>query len=419
MQEIQPINIVLLTVFILFSAFFSGTEAAFLSSQRHRLRQLSTNGSKGAALAEKLLDQPERFLSTVLVGNNLFNTAAAALTTALAASIIGTSNAVIFGTIVTTIILLIVGEITPKTLGSRHSEKILTIVARPFRFILIILTPISLAFTWFSELLSKISGGKKQTVSGTEELTSLVNVGVEEGTVEQQEAELVRKAFLFGDRMVREIMTPRNEIVWIKAGTNFKEFLEIYAGNSYSHFPIQGQNDDEIIGVLRIKDVMRNQSEGKLEVTSSVTEANRVAYFVPETKKIDELLEELRTRRHRLALVIDEFGDVSGLVTLSRVVEELVGRVDEPGEPSPYLAVDERTVVVDGSLHIGELVERLNIALPEGDGQYETVAGFMLTEFEHIPTEGELIIHDQYRLTVKTMNGPRIDEVLIQSEYSV
>ena len=164
---------------------------------------------------------------------------------------------------------------------------------------------------------------------------------------------------------------------------------------------------------------MRNQSEGKLDITSSVTEANRVAYFVPETKKIDELLEELRTRRHRLALVIDEFGDVSGLVTLSRVVEELVGRVDEPGEPSPYLAVDERTVVVDGSLHIGELVERLNIALPEGDGQYETVAGFMLTEFEHIPTEGELIIHDQYRLTVKTMNGPRIDEVLIQSEYSV
>ena len=117
--------------------------------------------------------------------------------------------------------------------------------------------------------------------------------------------------------------------------------------------------------------------------------------------------------------MIDEFGDVSGLVTLSRVVEELVGRVDEPGEPRPYLAVDERTVVVDGSLHIGELVERLNIALPEGDGQYETVAGFMLTEFEHIPTEGELIIHDQYRLTVKTMNGPRIDEVLIQSEYSV
>ena len=155
MQEIQPINIIMLTVFILFSAFFSGTEAAFLSSQRHRLRQLSTNGSKGAALAEKLLDQPERFLSTVLVGNNLFNTAAAALTTALAASIIGTSNAVIFGTIVTTIILLVVGEITPKTIGSRHSEKILTIVARPFRVILVVLTPISLTFTWFSELLSK------------------------------------------------------------------------------------------------------------------------------------------------------------------------------------------------------------------------------------------------------------------------
>jgi CBS domain containing-hemolysin-like protein len=418
MQEIQPLNILLLLLFILASAFFSGTEAAFLSSQRHRLRQLSANGSKTALIADKFLDEPEKFLSVVLVGNNLFNTAAAALMTAVAMSIIGPKNAVIFGTIATTIILLLAGEITPKTIAARYPEKVLILIARPFQIIRIILIPISLIFTAFSHILVKSIGGKKQSVTGTEELKSLVNVGVEEGTVEENEANLVRKAFLFGDRMVREIMTPRNEIIWIKSGTTFNEFLEIYTEHSYSFFPIQGEKEDEIIGVLSIKDVMGSHALGKLNNNSPVTQENRVTYFVPETKKIGELLEELKVRRNRLALVIDEFGDVSGLVTLSRVVEELVGKVEEPGEPSSYIAVDERTVVVDGSLHIGELEEQLNIHLPDGDGQYETVAGFMLRQLEHIPTAGELVIHEEYRLTVKTMNGPRIDEVVIQSEFS-
>ena len=418
MQGIEPLSLGLLAVFFLLSAFFSGTEAAFLATQRHRLRNLAANGSASARTAERMMERPERFLSTVLVGNNLFNTAAAALATAIAVSLIQDSRVAVVGaTIATTVILLLVGEITPKTVALRHAERTLMIVMRPFQIVSIVLLPISIAFAWFATLVARIMGGTRRSIISVDELRTLVTAGVEEGTVEEQEAELVRKVFRFGDRMVREVMTPRSEITWVKNGTTVSEFLEVYHEHSHSHFPVYGEEPDEVVGVLSIKDVLRSQAQEAFTLNNSVTETQRTAYFVPETKRIAELLEELRARRVRLALVVDEFGGIAGLVTLSRVVEELVGRVEEPDEPSAYQELDERTVMVDGLLSIDELAEQLHIELPEGDGQYETVAGFLLDQLGHIPQEGEQVSYGQYRLTVKRMHGPRIEEILIQSEF--
>lgn len=419
MQGIEPLSLALLVIFFLLSAFFSGTEAAFLASQRYRLRHLATNGSASAQMVERMMERPERFLSTVLVGNNLFNTAAAALATAIAVSLVKEEQTAIIGaTIVTTVVLLLVGEITPKTIAVRHAERLMVLVARPFLVISFILAPVSVVFGWFAGLVAGTVGGTRRSVTSVEELRSLVTTGVEEGTFEQREAELVRKVFRFGGRMVREVMTPRTEIAWVRSGATFSEFLRIYNEHAHSHFPIYGEEPDEVVGVLSIKDVFRNQANDSLTANSSVTEMQRTAYFVPETKRMAELLEELRAHRTRLALVVDEFGGIAGLVTLSRVVEELVGKVEDPDESSAFQAVDERTVVVDGLLHIDDLAEQLGIELPDGDGQYETVAGFLLNQLGHIPQEGELVLYGSYRLTVKQMDGPRIDEILIQSEYS-
>jgi putative hemolysin len=416
MLEIE-ISLVLLVVCILFSAFFSGTEAAFLATRRYRLRHLAESGSASAAIAERMLERPERFLSTVLVGNNLVNTAAAALATAITTALLDADGAaVLIATLATTALLLLFGEITPKTIAARHAERSMVIVARPFRLLSLVLTPIAMAFAWFASSVARLSGGARRAVVSVEELRTLVTTGVEEGTVEEQEAELVKKVFRFGDRMVREVMTPRTEIAWVQAGTTFKEFLEVYAEHSHSHFPIYGEGTDEVIGVLSIKDVLRSLSSNSLLLNSSVTEVQRPAYFVPETKRLADLVEEMRTRRTQIALVVDEFGGISGLVTFRRVVEELVGRVEEPDEPESYQSLDERTVIVDGLIHIEELAERLHIHLPPGDGQYETVAGFILAELGHIPQEGEQVVHEQYRITVQKMHGPRIDEVMIQTE---
>lgn len=417
MIDPMTFNFVLLGICLVFSAFFSGTEAAFLASQHHRLRHLAASGSASAQIVEKMVDRPERFLSTVLVGNNIVNTAAAAITTAIAVSVISNPEiAVLSATAVTTLALLIFGELTPKTVAARHAERSMLVLARPFRVVAFILTPLTIAFGAFAALIAHMVGGSRRSVVSVEELQTLVRTGVEEGSVEEQEAELVRKVFRFGDRMVREVMTPRTEIAWVKAGTTFQEFLGHYGGAAHSRFPVFADEQDQVVGILSIKDILRGQASGVLSPNSSVTTTLRPAYFVPETKRIADLLEELREQRTQVALVVDEFGSIAGLVTLRRLVEELVGRVEEPGEETTFQELDERTVIVDGSLRIEELREQLDILLPSGEGRYETVAGFILEQLGHVPQAGEEVQHGTYRLTVEKMQGPRIDRVVIRTE---
>ena len=418
MQDIEPLSIALLGACLLFSAFFSGTEAAFLATQRHRLRRLAATGSSSAATVERLMDRPERFLSTVLVGNNLFNTAAAALATTIAVSVIGASDAiaVLWATGTVTVALLVIGEITPKTVAVRHPERLIVFVVQPFRILSLFLAPIAFVFNIFASGLARVIGGSPGGVATVEELRTLVTSGVEAGTVEEHEAELVENVFRFGDKMVREIMTPRSEVAWIKAGTTFSEFLTTYAEQSHSRFPVYDEEPDQVIGIVSIKDVLRSQAAGDLLMNSSITSSLRPAHYVPETKRIADMVEEMRRDRSPISLIVDEFGGIAGLVTLRRLVEEVVGRVEEDDEPTVFQTLDERTVQVDGFMNIEELQNQLHIALPDGGSDYETVAGFIMTHLGHIPTEGEEVKYGLYTLTVLRMIGTRIEEVMIRSE---
>ena len=417
MQEVETISLALLGLSFLFSAIFSGTEAAFLASQPHRLRHRAENGSRGARIASGMKERPERFLSTLLVGNNLTNTAVAAIATSIALTLLENSEqGLVAATIVTTIALLVFAEITPKTVGARHAERVMVIMAPPFRVFSFIFGPVTIVFTTFAGFVAWVTGGTGRAVVDAQEFRAMIRTGVEQGTVEEREAELVHKVFQFGDRMVREIMTPRTEIIWVRNGTTLSEFLEIYARHSHSHFPVLGDEPDTVAGILSIKSVLHKHALGELTINSSITTDLRETHFVPETKMIDDLMDEMRAHRSRMVMVVDEFGDISGLVTLSRAIELIVGRVDDPGDPQAFQAVDERTVRVDGIMHIDELAEQLNIHLPDGDGEYETIAGFVLKQLGRIPEEGEALVHGPYEITVAQIHGARIDEVTVRTE---
>ena len=417
MQEVETISLALLGLSFLFSAIFSGTEAAFLASQPHRLRHLAENGSRGARIAAGMKERPERFLSTLLVGNNLTNTAAAAIATSIALTLLENSEqGLVAATVITTIALLVFAEITPKTVGARHAERVMVILAPPFRVFSFVFAPVTIVFTTFAGFVAWLTGGTRRAVVNAQEFRAMIRTGVEQGTVEEREAELVHKVFQFGDRMVREIMTPRTEIIWVRNGTTLSEFLEIYARHSHSHFPVLGDEPDTVAGILAIKSVLHKHALGELTMNSSITTDLRETHFVPETKMIDDLMDEMRAQRSRMVMVVDEFGDISGLVTLSRAIELIVGRVDDPGDPQAFQAVDERTVRVDGIMHIDELAEQLNIHLPDGDGEYETIAGFVLKQLGRIPEEGEALVHGPYEITVAQIHGARIDEVTVRTE---
>ncbi len=417
MQEVEAISLALLGLSFLLSAIFSGTEAAFLASQAHRLRYRAEGGSRGARIAMRMKEQPERFLSTLLVGNNLANTAAAAIATSIALTLLENSEqGLVAATVLTTIGLLIVAEITPKTIGARHAERVMVFVAPSFRLLSFVFAPITFGFTMFAAFIAWITRGTRRAVVDVQELSTMVRTGVEQGAVEEREAQLVQKVFQFGDRMVRDIMTSRTEIIWVRNGTTLAEFLEIYAQHTHSHFPVRADEPDGVAGILSIKSVLHKHALGELTMNSSVTTDLRERHYVPETKAIDDLMDEMQEHRSRMVMVVDEFGDISGLVTLSRAIELIVGRVDDPGEPQAFQAVDERTVRVDGVMHIDELAERLNIHLPDGDGEYETIAGFVLKQLGRIPEEGEAIRHGPYEVTVAQIQGARIDEVTVRTE---
>ena len=414
MDASTTLYVVLLLVAVLFSAFFSGSEAAFLSIQRGRLAHLVHRGTKGADKVAQIAGHPEKLLPTVLTGNNLANTAAAALGTTLAASFLSPNIAIIAATAGVTVLLLVVSETIPKTLATKNAERIATTMVGPLQLAEVLLFPAVWVLQKLSGTVGRLFGMSGAAMITEEEIRSLIDIGEAEGAVEPQEAEMLEKVFRFGDRQVQEVMTPRTEVVWVEKGTTLGQFFAIYAQHSHTRFPVYEENQDNVLGILSAKDVLAAVARGEPEESSQVTETVRSAFFVPEMKLMGDLFAELRQSGNQMAMVVDEFGGVAGLVTLKQLVEEIVGRVGEEGEAGeePEVeAIDENTFQIDGSMRVDEANEQLGLGIPEGD--YETVAGFVLRQLRHIPAEGEHLHHDGFRLEVSQMRGVKIEKLLI------
>jgi putative hemolysin len=417
MSGIETLYLALLIICLLLSAFFSSSETAFISLQRFRLEHMVNNKVTGARRVYRMLEKPERLLSTILLSNNFVNTAAAALGTALALSI-WPEHGVIISTIIVTIMLLVFSETTPKTIATRHSERLSLLFARPIGAISWLLTPFVVALSWIASGVSKLFGGESlhRSLVGEEEIRTMISVGHKEGTVEEDEAEMLHKVFEFGNRPVREVMVPRTEVVWVEKGITMADFLKIYSESPLSRFPVYEDNTDNVAGILSVKDVLMALAKGVVSDESNIDELMRSAYFTPETKRVSELFTEMRDKNYRMAVVVDEYGGTAGVVSLSRLVEEIVGPVgDEFAEAEKeYEAIDEYTFQVDGGMRIEEANEEMELGLPEGD--YETVAGFIFDLLGHIPDQGQKLKYKDLRIVITEMRGLKIEKIRVSKE---
>ena len=411
MSGVELSDLAIAAVLVLLSAFFSSSESAFLSLRdTARLRHLVRKGSRDAIRVEDMLKDPGRLLSTILLMNNLVNIGFAALVTAIVISFLGERAGIVASTVVATVVLLIFGEVVPKTLAVRHAERVAFMAARPLKFFELFLLPIVAVLQWISRL-ANIGGRPRDTSITEDELRTLIDIAEAEGEFEPEEAEMLESVFRFGDRQVRDMMTPRTEMVSVARGTSMKEFLRLYAEHAHTRFPVYKNSTDNVVGILSAKDILRSMAANRVDLDGIVTDVIRDAYFVPETKRIAELFEELRDTGNQMAIVIDEFGGVAGLVTLKRLLEEVVGRVGEEGvrPEEEYEALGQDTYQVDGGMSVDEVMDELDIDL--GDGDYETVAGFVLDALGHIPSEGETFETAGLSVEVAEMKGLKIEAV--------
>ena len=417
MSGTETLYVVFLFVCLLLSAFFSSSETAFIASQRIRIEHLVSTKVNGAKRVSKMLQRPEKLLSTILLGNNFVNTAAAALATALAVKY-WPEHGVLIATIIVTILLLVFAETTPKTIATQHAERLSLLFARPIQIVSWLFTPFVIVLSWIASGLSKLAGGAPvpRSLVSEEEIRTMISVGHKEGTVEEGQAEMLHNVFDFGDRPVREVMVPRPEVVCIEQGSTVADFLTLYTESPLSRFPVYQENMDNVVGILSVKDVLMALAKGAIANDNSIDDLTRPAYFTPETKPISELFVEMRDKNFRMAVVVDEYGGTAGIASLSRLVEEIVGPVGDElaAVEKEYEAINEYTFQIDGGMRIEEANEEMELELPEGD--YETVAGFILNLLGHIPKTGEQLRYKGLKIVITKMRGVKIEEILLTKE---
>jgi len=417
---IDVMYIISFVIFVLLSAFFSSAETAFISLQRFRLEHMVETKVKGATRVARLIRQPAKLLSTILLANNFVNTAAAALATVVAISLWGEHQGVLYATLITTIILLVFGDATPKTIGTHHAEKLAVTYARFVEILSWILTPFVFVLSWIVSGFTKMISGTPvpRSLVTDDEIRTMISVGHKEGTVEASEAKMLHNVFDFGDSPVNEVMIPRPEVIAIEKGTKIGDYLALFAEHPLSRFPVYAENMDNVVGIISLKDVLMGLAKGTVEKESPIDPLIRPAYFAPATKRINELFAEMQARNYHLAVIVDEYGGTAGIVSLSVLIEEIVGPVGDElaAAGKDYEVINEHTFQIDGSMRIEEVNKEMGLDLPDGNGTYETVAGFILSLLGHIPRAGEQLRYKSLKLVITRMRGMKIEEILVTKE---
>lgn len=414
------VNLLILLISVMCVAFFSSSEASLISVNRVRLRNMVAQGHGGARVVQRVLGRHDKFFATILLTENAFIIFASSFGTAVFLGLfhgkLPEEQIILLSTVVMTVLVVIFGEITPKTLAALMSEKVSLIVARPISWIMALETPLIWFFTLVPRAIIGLAGQRLHTGSPfvTEaELRMLIDIGETEGIVEEHEMRMLHRVFEFTDKVAREVMTPRPEIQWLDKDAVLADFLPRFAESYHTRYLLCDGDPDHVVGVLHTKDVLRAMASGDRSADLPLAQFLRPAYFVPETKRIGSLFEEMQAAGQQMAVVVDEYGGTAGLLTLKQVVEEIVGRLGDEitGHEAEFEAIDDRTFQVDGSMRVDEANEALDLDLPEGD--YETVAGFVLDALGRIPREGEQVRHNDLRILVTEMNGVKIEKVRV------
>jgi len=404
------IMIISLIVLILLSAFFSGTETALMSIGMARSRSLVKQKKKGAEALMRLKKNPRRLLITILIGNNLVNILAASIATILFTEMFG-SNGIGIATGIMTLLILVFGEITPKSFATLNSEKMSLAVARPIEVLSYILYPIVKFLEILTSLMMKLFGSKKEKMLTEEELKTVVTMGHEEGILSKEVADMMDSLVEFGEKDVDEIMTLKDEIAFVDGNLKLKDVVDYIVKTPFSRYPVYVKTKDNIVGILDVDDVLKYIKENKLNV--KVKNIAREVYFVPETKDIDDLLVEFQRKETPMAMVVDEYGSVVGMVTMEDILEEIVGDIfDKSMRREFYIThVNKNTIRADARARIDQIERTLGIELKEGD--FNTVAGLIEHKLGRIPKKGEKIDLGKFYIIVEKTTRKRIEKVKI------
>lgn len=404
-----PLAIALFIIGLGGYALVNAIEIAVVAANKYKIKALAEEGSRNARALDQLKERQETFFGAIVILQNLAVFLISTAGTVIAVEIFG-SWGFFFSLIAIPLISTEFGEYTPKVVASRAAERFALLVALPVRALVWLLRPITAALAIVPNALSR--GGVTPTVTEAE-LRMLIDIGAEEREIGEGEAELLDRVFHFHDRRVNEVMVPRTEVVWLEKTGTLAEFFETFKEAPRSRFPVYEETVDNVIGIVRIKDVIRAFGDGEITPSSTLEGIVRPATFVPETKLISELLQQMQQDRQQIAVVVDEYGGVAGIVTLEILLEEMFGNVTDElaADDVEFSQIDAHTTRVDGGMTIYDVRDDLEIELPEGD--YETVAGLLLERLGHIPRAGETVTVDSYRLTVADVKGVKIDSVLI------
>ena len=409
----SPVLIFLLILLICGSAFFSASETALTSLSKIRLRNMVDENIKNADIIAKLVEDPNRLLSSILVGNNLVNNGASALTTALAIEIVGgnAESGAGVATIIITILILIFGEITPKTVAAQKAEKVALVVCKVINFCVIIFKPVVAILNVVTGVLTRMCGcipGEKVPLITAAELKTIVNVSHEEGVLELDERTMINNVFDFGDSKAKDVMTPRTDIIAVPLDVTYDEYVHMVKDEGFSRIPVYGEDLDDIVGILYVKDIFfLDEDEFSAETYM------REPLFTYESKPIAELLAEMKTSRLGVAIVLDEYGGTSGLVTMEDMVEEIVGDIEDEydDDDDEIEVIKDDEFVVDGSTRLEDFNEMVGTELY--CEEVDTIAGYILVKLGNFPVEGqELELEsDHLRIVVEEMYKRRIEKV--------
>ncbi len=409
---ITGVGIVVIFLLIAISGFFSSSELAVFSVPKYRIDALVAEGSAAGIALGKLRENPHRFLVTVLVSNNGANIAAASVATALLVQALPPGQAATISTVVTSFFVIVLGEIAPKSYAVTNAESWALRVSRPVAVVQRVIRPLLFVFEVATNAINRLTGGDAgfESYLTREEIETIVLSGEETGALDAEEGAMIRGVLDLEATTVRGVMVPRTSMVGIPETASLEEVLETAAAERFTRLPVYGENRDDVRGIIDVRDAIAAQTAG-----TPLSDVLTDPLFVPETKPVDELLDTFQLEGRKMAIVVDEFGSVVGLVTTEDLIEEVVGEIFDRGEHNPIRRIDDGTAVVAGRTTINYVNEMLGLRLPT-DGSFETIAGLVQAQTGGLPAEGDRIEIAGVVLTVVDGTATRIRRLRLEWE---
>lgn len=420
MEPAVPIHIAsfwaaLVLLFCIFCvAFFSSSEAALMSANKIKIRHLVKTGNQNAKAVERVISRHDRLFGTILTTENMFIILASSLAGAMAFNLFG-EKGIAVATAIMTVFIVIFGEITPKTYAAQNAEKMALLVARPMEFAIRVTSPIISLFAWISTGIIRLLSGKtihRPYFLTEEEIKTVIDVGEKEGVLEKSEKEMIDGVFAFGDTLAREVMVPRVDMVCLPHTSTLKDIIKTINETGHSRLPIYEDNIDNVIGVVYAKDLLPvvHLCDGDF----NPREILRPCHYVPGSQKVIHLLADLQKKKLSMAIIIDEFGGTAGLVTMEKLLEVIVGEIEDEydfSEPR-FEKIDEFTHIVDARASIEDVNKKLLLEVPRGD--YTTIGGFVAHSAGKLPALGTTIEEHGVRFTVEKLDGYKVSKIRIR-----